>query len=281
MEDIVISTPSGYSLPACLYESNAGLPGAGPLVLISSATAVPRRYYRHFAQYLADNGARAVMTYDYRGINGELRHLDNYRVRMSDWAVIDMPAVISYLRALFPDHELAGFGHSFGGQALGLTGRHGDFERYMTLCSGSGYLGHTREPEKLWRGMNLIGLPLALSLGKLPRAAGMGEPLPFGAFNQWRRWCNSPDYFMSDETVPERDRFADVTTTMAFVGFEDDDWATRESTEAMMRWYARANGQLRWFDRNETGGSVGHFGFFRPDHRETLWPQIADWLIRN
>lgn len=281
MEDITISTPDGHQLPASVFESNAGLAGTGPVVLISSATAVPRRYYRHFAQYLADNGARAVMTYDYRGLNGELPHWENYTMRMSDWAVVDMPAAIDHLKSLYPEQELSGFGHSFGGQALGLTGRHADFVRYMTICSGSGHLGHTRDAEKLWRGMNIVGLPMAFALGKLPRSAGMGEPLPFGAFNQWRKWCNSPDYFMSDETIPERERFDDVTTTMAFVGFEDDDWATRESVEAMMRWYSRANAQLRWFDKREAGGKVGHFGFFRPDHRETLWPQIADWLIRN
>jgi predicted alpha/beta hydrolase len=36
-------------------------------VLISSATATPRKIYRGFAAYLAHRGC-AVLTYDYRGI---------------------------------------------------------------------------------------------------------------------------------------------------------------------------------------------------------------------
>jgi predicted alpha/beta hydrolase len=23
---------------------------------------------------------------------------------------------------------------------------------------------------------------------------------------------------------------------------------------------------------------IGHFGFFRPEHRDTLWREAADWL---
>lgn len=279
MEHVTFATADGRQLPATLFESNSGLPGNGPLVLVSSATAVPRRFYRHFAQYLADNGARAVMTYDYRGTNGELSHRENYRVRMADWALLDFPAAAKHLQALYPDRPLAGLGHSFGGQALGLSGTADRFSHYMTLCAGSGWLGHTREARKLWTQMNVVALPLALVLGKLPRAAGLGEPLPFGAFNQWRRWCNAPGYLMDDRTLAERDRYDDVTIPMVFAGFEDDDWATRQSTEAMMAWYGRADAKLRWFTRTEVGRPVGHFGFFRREHRDGLWPQICDWLI--
>lgn len=281
MEKFSFETRDGAKLPATLFESNSGLPGKGPVILISSATAVPQHFYRHFAQYLADSGARAVMTYDYRGINDELGHWQGYRLRMADWATKDMPAAIDKLDAMFPGHAMSGLGHSFGGQALGLSGKAARFARYMTICSGSGYLAHTREPKKLWRLMNLIALPVAFVLGKMPRASGLGEPLPFGAFNQWRRWCNQPNYFMDDESIAERDRFELVKIPMAFAGFEDDDWATLESTEAMMAWYVNAQATLRWFSKAEAGRSVGHFGFFRRDHEMQLWPQVADWLIRT
>ena len=281
MEHITVQTRDGAELPATLFESNSGLPGKGPVVLISSATAVPRRFYRHFAQYLADNGARAVMTYDYRGINGDIGHWNGYRLRMTDWATQDLPAAVDKLQALYPDHPMTGLGHSFGGQALGLSGAASRFVRYMTICSGSGYLGHTREPRKLWWLMNFVSLPLAFVFGKMPRFAGLGEPLPFGAFNQWRNWCNQPNYFMDDETIAERDCFEHVKIPIAFAGFEDDDWATRASTEAMMKWYANAQATLRWFTTAEAGRPVGHFGFFRREHETGLWPQIGDWLIRD
>ncbi|GIL00791.1 MAG: alpha/beta hydrolase [Alphaproteobacteria bacterium] len=278
MEEIQFATEDGHDLPASLFESNSGRIGEGPVVLISSATATPRRFYRHFAQYLADNGARAVMTYDYRGMTG--RPKGKRRLRMADWAVKDLPAAARELRRRYPDTPLAGLGHSFGGQALGLSGVADRFSRYMTLAAGSGYLGYTREATKLWFTMNVIGYPLAALLGHLPAWAGMGESIPFGAFNQWRRWCNSPDYFMSDPTVPETARFAEVRIAMVAVGFHDDPWATLESTRALMEWYSHADIKLKWFTEQDAHGPVGHFGFFRPEHKETLWPQIADWLTQ-
>jgi len=281
MEEIRIPTEDGFDLPATLFESNAGVRGEGPVVLISSATAVPRRFYRHFAQYLADNGACAVMTWDYRGMNGELKGKARREVRMSDWALRDLPAAVKTLQRRYPYAGLAGLGHSFGGQALGLSGTADRFRRYMTLAAGSGYLALTREEAKLRFTMNWIGYPIASLLGYLPAWAGMGEGLPFGAFNQWRKWCNTPDYFMSDPDIPETSRFADVRIPMVAVGFHDDPWATRESVEALMAWYARAEIRLRWFTPEEAGGPVGHFGFFRQAHRETLWPPIADWLTQG
>jgi predicted alpha/beta hydrolase len=280
MEDATIRTTDGYELPATLFEDNAGLPGNGPLVLISSAAAVPRRFYSHFAQYLADNGARAAMTYDYRGMNGGWTRAEAMNMRMSDWALRDLPAAAAMLQERYADHPLAGLGHSFGGQAFGLSGTSERFLRFMTIAAGSGYLGHTDERDKLHRRLNWFGLPLAAILGYLPGWAGMGEPIPYGAFNQWRKWCNSPDYFMSDASLPQTRRFAEVRTPMVAIGFHDDPWATRPSVEALISWHSRAGIRLRWFGPEEHRGPIGHLGFFRRSNRDMLWPQIADWLVR-
>lgn len=282
MEEASITTEDGTELPATIFQSNAGLPGNGPLVLVSSATAVPRRFYRHFAQYLADNGARAVMIYDYRGMNGGFTRKQALEVRMADWALLDFPAAVAALQSRFPDHALCGIGHSFGGQAFGLSGTSKQFLRYMTLAAGSGYLGNMPDERRLRFFLNRIGYPVSRLLGHLPRWAGLGEPIPFGVFNQWRQWCNSPDYFISDRSLPETSRFVDVLLPMTAIGFEDDPWATRPNVEALVSWYTRADIRIRWFEPEEMNGKeVGHLGFFRPTHKDTLWPQIADWLVRE
>lgn len=281
MEEIQFATEDGFDLPATLFENNAGVTANGPVVLISSATAVPRRLYRHFAQYLADNGASAVMTYDYRGMNGRLPSRQKRRIRMSDWATRDMPAAVRELRRRYPGAPLSGLGHSFGGQAFGLSGVSDRFARYMTLAAGSGYLPLLKEPTRHWASLNLFGYPIALVLGYLPGWTGVGEDLPFGVFDQWRRWCNMPDYLMSDPDLPEKARFDDVRTPMVAVGFDDDPLATLASTRALMAWYANANIKLKWFTAEDVAGPVGHFGFFKADHKHTLWPQIADWLTHG
>jgi predicted alpha/beta hydrolase len=278
MEDIKIRTADGWELEASLFTS-AG--SRGPTVLISGATGVPRRFYRHYAQFLADEGASAVLTYDYRGMTGGIGQKEARSIRMADWALRDFPAAVEALEKLRPGTSLRGIGHSFGGQALGLCGVSGRFARHMTIAAGSGYLGHTREPEKLRRQMNSFGWPLAALFGFLPRWAGFGEPIPFGAFDQWRRWCNSPDYFFSDKSVPETERFLSVTLPILVVGFEDDPWATRKSVEALAGWYSNAAVRIHWFGKDELARPVGHMGFFRPEHRQTLWPQLADWLLHG
>ena len=59
-----IPARDGYALAATLYRPTGAARGA---VIVSSATAVPRRFYRHFAAELAGAGY-TVVTYDYRGI---------------------------------------------------------------------------------------------------------------------------------------------------------------------------------------------------------------------
>ncbi len=277
MEDVIVKTRDGWELQGTLF---TGTNARGPVIVISSATGVPRRFYRHFARYLADDGARAVITYDYRGMSGPIPRSKAYSMRMAQWATIDLPAVVEHMRERFADCDLRGIGHSFGGQALGLSGVSHLFSRYMTIAAGSGYLGHTNEAEKLSRAMNTVGWPLAMALGKLPRWAGFGEPIPYGAFNQWRKWCNSPNYFMDDRDVPETSRFALVKLPILAVGFDDDPWATRKSVAALVSWYPNAQIRLHWFGPGDLQKPVGHMGFFRSEHRETLWPQLADWLLQ-
>ena len=65
-DDITIPAADGYPLAATLYLPRGAKRHA---VLISSATATPRKIYRGFASYLAHCGC-AVLTYDYRGIGG-------------------------------------------------------------------------------------------------------------------------------------------------------------------------------------------------------------------
>ena len=65
-QDTVIAARDGYPLAATVFTPEAP---ARRVVLINSATAVPRRIYRGFASYLAERGL-AALAYDYRGVAG-------------------------------------------------------------------------------------------------------------------------------------------------------------------------------------------------------------------
>src|SRR5215475_5986623 len=93
-DDITIPAVDGYELAATLFLPRGAKRHA---VLISSATAVPRKIYRGFAGYLARRGC-TVLTYDYRGIGGSRqfamygynrpKSLKGFKATMADWATL-------------------------------------------------------------------------------------------------------------------------------------------------------------------------------------------------
>ncbi|HEX6861449.1 MAG TPA: alpha/beta fold hydrolase, partial [Thermoanaerobaculia bacterium] len=109
----------GFKLAATLYEpqgpqSKSTAWGHETLVVISSATAVPRSYYDGFARFLAGRGF-AVLAYDYRGI-GESRpgSLRGFHARMHQWGQEDLAGVIDWAGRHVQPARLLSVGHSVG-----------------------------------------------------------------------------------------------------------------------------------------------------------------------
>lgn len=274
--DIVFQASDGFPLAGTLFEGE----GSGPLVLISSATAVPRGLYANFATAITQAGARAALIYDYRGMGGSPRPDGwNARIGMKDWAILDLPAAAEALDRVAPGHPMVGVGQSYGGQALGLCGLSHRFSRYGMVASMSGY----------WRGLDdrlagprmfLIGVPLSFFFRDMPRQFGVGEPIPTTVFRDWARWCSMPDYFFDDPALPETSRYRDVKTPILSLGLSDDPWGTKRAVGALMRHYENAPVEERWLSQQDAGGQkIGHLGFFRSRFAATLWPQFIAWLL--
>jgi predicted alpha/beta hydrolase len=270
------ATADGCLLGGSLFEGS----GTGPLVLISSATAVPHRLYARFAAMLVASGARAVLTYDYRG-TGSSPRLGNWsqRIDYKDWALQDFPAAVRFLDSVAPSHAMVGVGQSFGGQALGLSGMSDRFQRYAMVATMSGYWRLLDDPT-VWARMNLVGVPVSLLYRDLPRWLGIGEPMPSSCFRDWARWCRMTNYFFDDPSLPETARFNDVRLPILAVGLTDDHWATPRAVDDFMRHYTNAQVTQRWITPGQAGAdSIGHLGFFRSKFADTLWPQLGAWLI--
>jgi predicted alpha/beta hydrolase len=275
---LVVPTDDGFGLAGTLFAGE----GEGPAVLVSSATAVPQGYYAAFAGALVDAGASAVLTYDYRGVGRSTRPPDwRRRIAKKDWALKDFPAALAALRRAAPGRPLVGVGQSFGGQALGISGVAGEFDRYGMVATMSGY----------WRGLDdrmagprmfAVGVPVSFLFADTPRWLGIGEPIPGSAFRDWARWCRMPDYFFDDPAFPETSRYAEVTTPILALGLTDDVWGTRRAVDALMRHYRNAPVETRWLSPADAGGhAIGHLGFFRSRFSQTLWPEFIAWLLRG
>lgn len=279
IQDTIIAARDGFALAATVF---APMESPKSAVLINSATAVPRKIYRGFATYLAQRGA-AVLTYDYRG-TGQSRpeSLKGFDVRMRDWATYDVAGAIDHMRQVWPHLPLAVVGHSFGGQAIGLVPNNNEVAQLLLVASQAGYwrLMAGWEKYRVLAFLKLIATPIAHAAGYVPgQKLGLGEDLPKNVFLEWARWCQMPRYFFDDNTLDSLENFPRFRGRLRAVGLEDDPWATPPAIDLLVSGYSSAKSERRQVHPRDVGArKIGHFGFFRPEHRDTLWKAEVDWL---
>lgn len=286
-DDITIPAADGYPLAATLFLPRGAKRHA---VLISSATAVPRRIYRGFAGYLAHRGC-AVLTYDYRGVGGSRqravegynrpRSLVGFKASMADWAALDITAAVAWMRERYHNLPLSYVGHSFGGQALGLLKNNGEISRALLVASQAAYWRLMASPERyrVYALLNFVGVPLTRLRGYAPGRMGIGEDLPKGVFLQWVKWVMSPRYLFDNSSLTTLGNFANYKGAMRALCFTDDPWATRPAVELLAGFYTGTAAEIISIRPAELAvEKIGHLGFFRPEHRDTLWRGAAEWL---
>ncbi|MDE2332894.1 MAG: alpha/beta fold hydrolase [Bradyrhizobium sp.] len=287
IDDISLPATDGFLLGASLFLPRGAKRRA---VLINSATAVPRKVYKGFAGYLARRGC-AVLTYDYRGIGDsrprppagqkQPKSLAGFKVSMADWAALDITAAVTWMRERYKALPLAYVGHSFGGQALGLLANNTEVSRALLIAAQAGYwkLMATPERYRVYVMMNALGTPLTRVLGYAPGWAGIGMDLPKGVFEQWTKWVMSPRYLFDDPTLTGLANFAKYNGAMRALCLTDDPWATLPAVELLCSGFTSIKPEILSITPADVDAtSIGHLGFFRREHRDTLWRGAAEWL---
>jgi len=287
IDDITFPAVDGYLLGATLFLPRAAKQHA---VLINSATAVPRKIYRGFAGYLARRGC-AVLTYDYRGIGdsrqkalvgyNQPKSLVGFAASMSDWAALDVTAAVTWMRERYHHLPLSYVGHSFGGQALGLIANNSEVSRALLIAAQAGYWKLMASPERcrVYAILNFVGTPLTRLLGYAPGWSGVGEDLPKGVFEQWVNWVMSPRYLFDDAKLGGLKNFAQYKGAMRALCLSDDPWATRPAVELLCSGFTSITPEILSVRPADAGATkIGHLGFFRSEHRDTLWRGAAEWI---
>ena len=286
-DDITFPAKDGYSLGGTLFLPRGAKRHA---VLISSATAVPRQIYKGFASYLAGRGS-AVLTYDYRG-TGDSRQkspvgynkpksLAGFQASMSDWAALDAAAAVTWMRDRYSGLPLGYVGHSFGGQGLGLLPNNTEIARALLIASQAGYWGLMTSPERyrVYALLNFVGVPLTRLLGYAPGRMGLGLDLPKGVFLQWVRWVMSKRYMFDDPTLEALANFPNYRGALRALCISDDPWATRPAVDLLCSGFTSITPDIDTITPSDVGvARIGHFGFFRSQHRDMLWRGAAEWL---
>lgn len=275
LRELTVTTDDDVSLPATLFSGK----GSAPAVLISPAAAVEHRFYRAFATHLVEKGARAVLTYDFRGVGAGAKTSAAKRFRMKDWGIHDLPAALDALTSASGPGPVVGLGHSFGGVALGLCGVADRFERYAMVASLNGYYGRTAEPLRVFARMNLAGVPATRLFGHVPASVGLGTALAGPIFRDWARWCRHPDFLFADPEIAAADGFAKVRLPLLSIGITDDSWGTEAAVQALLDHFANAEISQCWLSPQQAGQPIGHMGFFRRAMRKTLWPVATRFLL--
>jgi len=287
IDDIRFPATDGYLLGATLYLPRGARRQA---ILINPATAVPGRFYKGFARYLARRGS-AVLTYDYRGIGdsrqrsptdvNQPRSLAGFEASMSDWAMRDVTAAVAWMRERYKTLPLNYIGHSFGGQALGLLANNTEVSRALLIAAQAGYWKLMAAPERyrVYALLNFAGRPLTHLLGYTPGSAGLGHDLPKGVFLEWLKWVMSERYMFSDASLKALENFPNYKGALRAVCISDDPWATPPAVELLCSGFTSTAPEIVTVTPADAGArKLGHFGFFKPEHRDTLWRGAAEWI---
>ena len=284
MQSMSLETSEGVALGARLYPSGAERKGA---VLIGGAMGVRQEYYAPFAAWLATQGFD-VMTFDYRGMGdsrsaGGTRSLRGFDADLYSWAR-DYDTAIDALAGHAPDAPLYLIGHSLGAQLPGFLQRPGQVDGLVSIAAGSGYW--RENAPKLRRSILyfwFVLVPLATRLcGYFPgrRLKKVGD-LPRGVILQWRRWCLHPRYSVGAEGDLALQSYGRVRFPVLALSITDDELMTLAGTESLLSFYAGAPRAMeRIAPADVQARRIGHFGFFREQFSQSLWPSTVEKLHR-
>ncbi len=113
----------------------------------------------------------------------------------------------------------------------------------------------------------------------MPGKAGLGMDLPKDAFQQWVGWVMSPRYLFDDPKLEALQSFPKYKGALRALCMSDDPWATPPAVELLCSGLTSIKPEIITVTPADTGArKIGHFGFFRPEHRDTLWRGAAEWI---
>ncbi len=271
----------GYALSAELFEANPDTNNQKALI-ISSATAVEKKLYFHYASYLAEFGY-TVVTYDYRGIAASRpKKLRGFPATFNDWAQLDYVGILNFVQEKYPGYTLLTLGHSIGGTIIGWTEKCAEIAGIITIGAQTSYYkdwpdSHRRKLYFQWH----VLIPwLTYFVGYFPgKSLRMLEDVPYGVVQQWharRKMHDMNQQVMPNGEVPPYAKFRGKLLTL---GLEDDPIGTEVALRRVHNMFTQAQEKnLQMIQLKDIGAEeVGHFGFFRRRFKDTLWKMTLDF----
>lgn len=280
--DITFPARDGYRLAGTLYEPKAE---NGVVVLIGSATSIPRGYYCKFANFLCAQGF-TVLTHDFRDTGGSVDpHWKGRTASYRAWAEEDMAGAIDWLRGAYPGVRLICIGHSGAGAIFGLVPNNWRVQGLLAVGAPYAYWGHWDRPDttskiRMWL-LSHVLLPLATHiLGHYPGWFLGAAKWPKGVALEWARWARNPHFFVNKRGQPLRKYFRSYEGKVRFYSFSDDlTIAPPHAVANVAGLYSKADVEVLYRKpRDYINREIGHYGFFRSAMQRTAWVEVVEWL---
>jgi len=268
----ILHTKAGYDIVVNRFEPES--PG-DTVVLILPANGTKQVFYSGFARFLKRNNS-VVYTFDYGGIgesqNGSLRSFDT---SITNWGKYDLEAVLSTIKADYPDKKLVIVAHSMGGQIVGMAPASLCVDKLIFVAVPSGY-------QKFWTGVGRAKMfitwyfwfPVLTRLfGYMPTSKiSKMEDLPKSAALQWRKWCLSPNYLF-DHLEGHETWYDEIECPLISYSVENDSFAPKEAVDWFTNRFTNCSKKrIHVHPADLDMEYIGHFGFFKESNRDTLWP---------
>jgi predicted alpha/beta hydrolase len=256
------------------------------VVQFNCGTATKKEFYLAFLSYLAENGYVCCL-WDYRG-SGDSRPatLKGCEFAYRDYGLQDMPAVKTYLQARFPELPFLLFGHSAGGQQVGLMPDLKGIKGMVNFAVSTGYAPNMPTGYRL-RSFYFFRIftPLSILFTGYLKAKKFGymEDLPKNVVREWRDWCAKKDYLFDSKflgkTIPTG-VYHDLPFPIHTFWTVDDEISNEKNTQNF--WRNMRGRHPITFTRLEPAAlglkGIGHFGFFRKEMKDLLWVKALEQL---
>jgi predicted alpha/beta hydrolase len=261
-----ITTPDGASLAVTAY----GAGSAEQAIVLASATAVPQRFYKAFASWLAYRGVNAY-TFDYRGVaRSRPRQLRGFVADYSHWAQ-DLDAVLAH--ALAHHSQVSLVGHSIGGFLGPLAAQAPALKGLVLVGAQTAYWRDWPQPWRvpmalLWHGlMPLVTLAVGYFPGRLLR---LGEDLPRGVALQWARRAWQDPFKQPDLAA----LYARALPPVRLMAGADDRFATPAAQQRLQDQLTGAAVHRHTLAAPPASSrKLSHLDVFRPES-SSCWPHL-------
>lgn len=278
----------GRLLNACWYEPAAAAGGVRALAVLSPAMAVASPFYRAFAEWLSRRGY-AVLSYDYRGIGANLQgSLRSEGAGLHDWAKLDMAAALrAAIKRQAQEQDKQGralgilaIGHSFGGNAVGLAPGYEQVDALLGVAAQAAdwrfWAGLPRAKALMFFHALLPGLSHAFGHAPGWLLGARAQGLPKRAALDWARWGRRKGYMFTDPALQAELGFHRFTGPVHLWNISDDQlFGPGPAVDHLGMQFRNASVARHTLDPQALGlRAIGHFGMFRRDLGERIWPLL-------